>query len=303
MPPSYSDVSASATVPLAWVPERLRAYAFLMRWHQPTGIWLLFWPCAWAATLAARAMGEEIPWGLLLLFLLGSVAMRGAGCIVNDLADRRFDAEVARTRSRPLASGALTVRQAVGCLLLLLLIGGGVLLMLRPATIWLGLAALPLVVAYPFMKRITHYPQAFLGLTFNWGALVGWMEVTGTLSLPALLLYPAGVCWTLGYDTIYALQDRQDDARIGVKSTALRFGNRVREWVVGFYLLAWLFWCAAGALGGAGVAYTFAMLLVAGLLALQILRMDTGEAHHSAASFRLNRWVGAWVWVGIAIPL
>ena len=200
---------------LTWIdriPDRLRPFAVLARWDRPIGTWLLLWPCWWAVALAPGWPDLK----LLALFAIGAVAMRGAGCVINDLADRDLDARVERTRHRPLASGRLTTGEALAFLALQLLVGLLVLLSFNRFTILLGLASLPLVIVYPLMKRVTWWPQAFLGVTFNWGALVGWSAVTGDLAAPALTLYVAGFLWTLGYDTIYAHQDKADDAVIGV---------------------------------------------------------------------------------------
>ena len=213
------------------LPGRLRPYAVLARWDRPIGTWLLLWPCWWSVALAPGRPA----WWLIPLFGIGAVAMRGAGCVINDLTDRDLDARVARTRERPLASGRLGVPQALGFLALQLLVGLLVLLPLNGPAVGVALASLPLIVIYPLMKRITWWPQAFLGITFNWGALVGWAAATGGLAAPALLLYAAGFFWTLGYDTIYAHQDKADDALIGVRSTARRLGAATPRWLWGFY--------------------------------------------------------------------
>src|SRR5271155_5388705 len=214
------------------VPVRLRPYARLARLDRPIGTWLLLFPGWWGIALASRRWPDPL---LLLLFAIGAVAMRGAGCTLNDIADRDYDGQVARTRLRPLPSGAVSVRQAVIFLLLQLMIGAAVLFSLNRITILLGAAVLGLIGTYPFMKRITYWPQVFLGLNFNWGALMGWTAVTGALGWPPLLLYIGGVFWTLGYDTIYAHQDKEDDIRIGVKSSAIALGEHTRPWLFAFY--------------------------------------------------------------------
>ncbi len=220
-------------------------YFRLLRLHQPTGIWLLLFPCWWGIALAS----EGIPslW-LMLLFGIGAVVMRGAGCIVNDMADREFDRKVERTRTRPLASGELSMKQAFSMLAILLCIAFLIVLQMKFIVIILAFSSLALVVMYPFMKRITWWPQAFLGLTFNWGALMGYAAVQGEVGLPAILLYAGGVFWTLGYDTIYAHQDKADDIHAGVKSTALRFGDNSQAYITVFYALSTLLWGAAAAL-------------------------------------------------------
>ena len=217
------------------------AYLRLMRLHQPVGIWLLFWPCAWALIAASGGFPRL---DIVLAFFLGAVLMRSSGCIINDIADREFDKQVERTKTRPLASGELTVKQAIGLLAALLLASFFIALYLGLAVMmWSALALLPVMI-YPFMKRISWWPQLFLGLTFNWGALVGWVAVRGELEWPALILYVGCVFWTLGYDTIYAHQDKIDDARIGVKSTALRLGDYTRIFVAGCYLISLISWAA-----------------------------------------------------------
>lgn len=225
----------------------MRPYARLARLDRPIGIWLLMFPCWWGTALASPTFPS--PW-FLILFALGATVMRAAGCVMNDIADRDFDARVARTANRPIASGVISVRQALAFMAALSLVGLLVVMQFNPFTVLLAAASLILVALYPFAKRVTDWPQAVLGLTFNWGALVGWSAVTGGLDLPALLLYAAGFFWTLGYDTIYAHQDKADDAVIGVRSTALRFGNRTRLWLTGFYSVATLLLAAAG--GSAG---------------------------------------------------
>jgi 4-hydroxybenzoate polyprenyltransferase len=222
-----------------WVdraPAPLKPYLRLARLDRPAGYWLLYWPCAWGVLLAPGATGIVSRLWLCLLFFAGAVAMRGAGCVWNDILDRDIDAQVARTRSRPLPSGAVSVRQAFVFMLLLCLAGLAVLLLLPPGAQWVALGSLPLVALYPLMKRITWWPQLWLGLTFNWGALVGYAAWSGGLSTAAFFLYAAGVFWTLGYDTIYALQDKDDDERAGVRSSARAVGKQLLPAVGGFYL-------------------------------------------------------------------
>jgi len=204
-----------------------------MRLHQPTGIWLLLLPCLWGFALAGGGFEN---WRELALFIIGAILMRGAGCIINDMADRKFDAEVERTKNRPLASGALTMKQAFMLLAGLLGISFVILLQFNRVTILLGVLSIIPVVIYPFMKRFTYWPQAFLGLTFNWGALMGYAAIKGNLGISAILLYAAGFFWTLGYDTIYACQDTRDDIMAGVKSTALRLQSALKKWLSSFYI-------------------------------------------------------------------
>src|SRR5438477_9785294 len=218
--------------------------------------------------------------------------MRGAGCTLNDIADRNYDGKVARTRLRPLPSGAVSVRQAIIFLLLQLVIGAAVLFSLNRTTILLGIAVLVLIGTYPFMKRITYWPQVFLGLNFNWGALIGWTAVTGTLGWPPLLLYLGGVFWTIGYDTIYAHQDKEDDVRIGVKSSAIALGSRTRPWLFAFYATAAALWAGAGMSAGLAWPYFLGLAIAMLQMAWQAARVDIGDVEDCLAKFRSNRAVG-----------
>lgn len=273
--------------PVAW-----RPYLRMMRADRPIGWWLLLLPCWWGLALAGASGGFRwVDLWLGIAFWIGAVAMRGAGCCLNDIVDRDIDGQVERTRSRPIPSGAISVRQAVLCMLGLCLIGLAVLLTMNSAAIGIAFASLVFVAIYPFMKRITYWPQLFLGLAFNWGALVAWAAQTGALGWPAVWLYLAGICWTIGYDTIYACQDKEDDALIGVKSTALRFGARTREWIAAFY---------AGAVILAGVAMVSAgmgwgTVLIAGFaahLAWQVRVLDADDGGVCLRLFRSNREAG-----------
>ena len=277
-----------------WLPARARPYARLARLDRPIGTWLLLFPAWWGIALAAP--GWPSP-GLLLLFAFGAVVMRGAGCTLNDIADRDYDGRVARTRHRPLPSGAVSLREAAAFLVVQLAVGAAVLFSLNRASILLGLPVLALIATYPFMKRVTYWPQLFLGLNFNWGALIGWTAVTGSPGLPALLLYLGGICWTLGYDTIYAHQDKEDDVRIGVKSSAIALGSHTRPWLFAFYGGALLLWGAAGA--SAGLAPPFWLGLAAASLQLgwQAMRVDVDNPGDCLAKFRSNRLVG-WLMLG-----
>ncbi len=274
---------------VAALPATIRPFALLARFDRPIGWWLLFWPGAWAIALAGAAVER---WDLILWFLLGSIAMRGAGCVYNDIVDRKLDASVARTRSRPIASGAVSVAAAWVWLGVLCLLGLLVLVQLRLDTAILAVASLALVAGYPFMKRITWWPQAWLGLVFSWAALVGWLEAWGSLAAPGLLLYAGSIFWVIGYDTIYALQDREDDALIGVRSSALRMGRRVREGTAICYALALLLWAAALWLRRADPLVWLALLPVALHLGWQVgsLRPDDGAG--ALARFRANRFAG-----------
>ena len=285
------------------LPQFLRPYAHLARLDRPIGIWLLFLPGSWAIVMAAGGVQlmNKSDWLVFLYFFCGAVIMRSAGCVVNDLWDKDLDKEVERTRMRPLASGDVGVRGAAIFLLILLGLGLGILLQLNFITILLGVLSLPLIVLYPLMKRWTWWPQAFLGLTFNFGALMGWSAVTGALQLPALLLYVSGILWTLGYDTVYAYQDKEDDTLVGIKSTALKFGANSRLWVGGFYGMSWI--CLSGAaLLSFGHAYVLAFLLPAAAhLFLQLKNWNGDDAVSALRTFKSNRSYGLIVLAGLAI--
>jgi 4-hydroxybenzoate polyprenyltransferase len=276
-----------------YAPEWLKPYGRLARWDRPIPLLLLFWPCGFALALAALATpARGFDWWALMLFYVGSVAMRGAGCTFNDIVDTDIDMKVARTRSRPIPSGQVTKRQAALFLALQSLVGLVVLLQFNSTTVLLGVASLMLVAIYPFMKRVTWWPQLFLGLAFNWGALVGWTSQTGSLALPPLLLYVGGILWTIGYDTIYALQDVEDDALIGVRSTARLFGRRARLLVALFYAATVVLWVAAALLVGAGWPFLAGMLVVIGILGWQIRTLQPNDPANALVRFRANHWVG-----------
>jgi 4-hydroxybenzoate polyprenyltransferase len=277
------------------LPARLVPYAVLARWDRPIGSWLLLLPGWWALALAPGWPDLR----LVALFALGAVAMRGAGCVINDLIDRDLDARVERTRQRPLASGRLGVPQALAFLALQSLVGALVLLAFNRFAIGLALASLPLIVIYPLMKRITWWPQAFLGITFNWGALVGWAAATGELAAPALLLYAAGFFWTLGYDTIYAHQDKADDALIGIRSSARRLGAATPRWLWGFYGVTLALLAAAGWSAGLGPGFYLLLLAVAGHFAWQIRTLELDDPRSCLRRFRSNRDLGLLVCLAI----
>ncbi|MGH6616923.1 4-hydroxybenzoate octaprenyltransferase [Sphingomonas sp.] len=271
------------------LPAALRPFALLARFDRPIGWWLLFWPGAWAVALAGGAIER---WDLILWLLLGAIAMRGAGCVYNDIVDRDLDKQVARTRSRPLASGAVSLKAAWAWLVLLCLIGLAVLVQLRPHAAIVALLSLAPVAAYPFMKRITWWPQAWLGIVFSWAALVGWSQIAGTLAVPGLLLYAGSIAWVIGYDTIYALQDREDDALIGVRSSALRMGTKVRPGVAGFYAVALALWGGAIWLIRPDPIALAALLPVALHFSWQIATLDPADGAGALDRFRSNRFAG-----------
>lgn len=260
-----------------------------MRLHQPVGIWLLFWPCAWALALASDRLEIE----KLLLFFTGAVLMRGAGCIVNDIADRNFDGKVERTRNRPLASGELNITQALLLLAVLLLASLLVAYQLGAMVIMWGALALIPVCIYPFMKRVSWWPQLFLGLVFNWGALMGWASVRNQIDLPAILLYIGGVFMTLGYDTIYAHQDKADDARIGVRSTALRLAGKTKAFVSVMYAMAVLcFMLASG-----NFSAVFLLIPAAIHCFFQVYRLDIDHADSAKTVFFSNVRLGGMIFL------
>jgi 4-hydroxybenzoate polyprenyltransferase len=308
-----SQVTESQTHPAdavfhSWVdraPSAVQPYLRLARLDRPIGTWLLYWPCVFGLILGAVAQGRAFTrWNdlwLIVLFGIGAIVMRGAGCTYNDIVDRKIDALVERTRGRPIPSGAVSVRAALVFLAAQAAIGLLVLLQLNFFSILLGAASLILIAIYPFMKRVTWWPQAWLGLTFNWGALLGFAALTGTLTLPAYILYAGCFFWTLGYDTIYALQDVEDDALIGVKSTARLFGARSRLWIFVFYLVALVLILAAGLVARLGGVYA-ALLLVSGAhLQRQVRLLDVTSPQICLKVFRSNRETGALIAVALFV--
>jgi 4-hydroxybenzoate polyprenyltransferase len=287
-----------------FAPKALLPYLRLARADRPTGFWLLAIPCFWSVGLASRSVGADYPdaW-LLLAFALGALVMRGAGCTYNDILDRDIDARVPRTQGRPLPSGQVTVRAATIFMLVLSLIGFLVLLSFNAATIWLGLGVLPLVALYPLVKRFSHWPQVVLGLAFNWGALLGYAAVLGRLEWAAIALYGGAIAWTVGYDTIYAHQDRDDDALLGLKSTALKFGRATKTWLAGFYALAWLGITAAGMLAGAEIVFLLGMGAAGAHLFWQVATLDIDDPENCLTRFRSNRDFGAIVFAAILLDM
>jgi 4-hydroxybenzoate polyprenyltransferase len=300
---SASPTSASDIAPDNWTlrlaPAGARPYLRLIRIDRPIGTWLLLFPGWWSLSLAAAADGNWPDGRLAALFAAGALLMRGAGCTYNDLVDRDIDGRVARTASRPIPSGEVSPRQAAIFIAALLVLGLLVLVQMNPFAIALGAGSLVLIAAYPFMKRFTYWPQAWLGLTFNWGALLGWAAATGGLALPPLLLYAAGIAWTLGYDTIYAHQDKEDDALVGVKSTALRFAGATKSWLAFFYGLTVLLFAAAGMAVGMAWPFYAGIAAVAGHFAWQIASLDIDDPGNCLARFKANRFVGWLLLAGI----
>jgi 4-hydroxybenzoate polyprenyltransferase len=297
---SVADATGNWVDTLA--PAWSRPYLRLARLDRPIGSWLLLLPCWWSCALAAVAAHRTAPSVLhLALFFVGAFAMRGAGCTWNDIVDRDLDRGVERTRSRPIPSGQISVTQAAIFLLLQALVGFAVLMSFNGFTILLGVASLAIVAIYPFMKRITYWPQTVLGLAFSWGALMGWAAAFGALGAPALLLYAGAIAWVIGYDTIYAHQDREDDALIGIKSTALLFGDRTKPMLALFYTLAVFFLGAAGGAAGAGIVSALGLLAFAAHLAWQIARLDISDPDRCLALFKSNRDAGLILFAGLLL--
>ena len=285
-----------------WAPVRFRPYLRLARIERPIGWWLLLMPCWWSAALAAVAGGQPWPNPLhCALFLVGAVAMRGAGCTYNDIVDRDLDTRVERTRDRPLPSGQVTLKGALAFLGLQALVGLLVLLQFNAFAILTGFASLGIVALYPFMKRFFWMPQIVLGLAFAWGALMGWAAAFGSLSPAAILLYLASIAWVVGYDTIYALQDIEDDEIAGIKSSARFFGRRVRLGVGICYGLALVFMMAAFILVDAGPLSFLGLAVFALHLAWQLIRIDRDDGAGALRLFRSNRDAGLILFAGMIL--
>jgi 4-hydroxybenzoate polyprenyltransferase len=308
-PPPSPVGAAIADAPSGnWVdrlaPARWRAALRLARFDRPIGAWLLLFPCWWGQVLAEISLGHtSLDARYLVLFLLGAFVMRGAGCTYNDIVDREYDARVARTKMRPIASGQVGLLEAQLLLGVLCLLGLVVLIQFNLFTIGLGAASLLLVAIYPFMKRYTYWPQVVLGLTFKWGALVGWSAITSSLAAAPLVLYLGCVLWTIGYDTIYAHQDKEDDLALGLKSTALRLGDATRGWVGFMYAAAVLLWAVAGAWAGARFGFFVALLIVSLQFVWQIATLVTDDAGNCLKRFRSNQLVGWLLFLGLVADL
>jgi 4-hydroxybenzoate polyprenyltransferase len=295
-----SQAAPADAVATSWVthaPSRLRPWLQLARLDRPIGTWLLFWPCVFGLILGAAADERRfLDWRDLyyvVLFGIGALVMRGAGCTFNDIVDRDIDARVARTSGRPIPSGAISAKQAVLFLIAQCLLGLAVLIQFNWFAVALGASSLLLVAAYPFMKRITWWPQAWLGLTFNWGALLGFAAQTGRLDGGDAMLYAGLIFWTLGYDTVYAHQDKGDDELIGVKSTARLFGSDSRKWILRFYAMAFTLILAAGFTEHTGWPFAFVMLAAGAHLLWQVKTLNIDNADNCLRIFRSNRETGA----------
>ena len=282
-------------------PEWTRPYLRLARLDRPIGSWLLLLPCWWSVGLAAVAAREQVDLWHVVLFFIGAFAMRGAGCTWNDIVDRDLDAQVERTRSRPIPSGQVSVRAAAVFLVLQALVGLAVLLQFNRFAVAVGIASLAVVAVYPFMKRFTHWAQIGLGLAFSWGALMGWAAAFGRLDPPAYLLYAGAIAWVIGYDTIYAHQDREDDALIGLKSTALLFGDHTKPVLAAFYAAAVVLIALAGWSAGGGLVLALGLVAFAAHLAWQIARLDIGDPANCLAVFKSNRDAGLILFLAFAI--
>ncbi len=285
-----------------WAPAAARPYLRLARFDRPIGAWLLLIPCWWSSGLAAIYARVGLPniWHLVLFFV-GAFVMRGAGCTWNDIVDRDLDGRVDRTRSRPIPSGQVSVAGAAAFLVAQALVGLAVLLQFNGFAIATGIASLAIVAIYPFMKRITWWPQIVLGLAFSWGALMGWAAAFGRLDVPALLLYAGSIAWVIAYDTIYAHQDREDDALIGIKSTARLFGPRTRPMLMMFDTAAIVLIGIAGAIAGGSVPFWLGLGVFAAHLAWQIARLDIGDPALCLALFRSNRDAGLILFAGMVL--
>jgi 4-hydroxybenzoate polyprenyltransferase len=273
-------------------PAWTRPYLRLARLDRPIGSWLLLMPCWWSVGLAAVHAGRQVDLWHVVLFFIGAFAMRGAGCTWNDIVDRDLDARVERTRSRPIPSGQVSVVAAAVFLVLQALVGLAMLLQFNRYTVVVGLASLAVVAVYPFMKRVTYWPQIVLGIAFSWGALMGWPAALGELDLPAFLLFAGAICWVIGYDTIYAHQDREDDALIGIKSTALLFGERTKPMLAVFYTAAVLLIALAGWSAGGRLIFACGLLAFAVHLGWQIKRLAIEDPLVCLAVFKSNRDAG-----------
>jgi 4-hydroxybenzoate polyprenyltransferase len=273
-------------------PPFTRPYLRLSRLDRPIGSWLLLMPCWWSVGLASMHQDRFPNVWHIVLFFIGAFAMRGAGCTWNDLVDHDLDEKVERTRSRPIPSKQVTIAQATVFMLAQALVGLLVLIQFNRFTVIIGLASLLVVVIYPFMKRITYWPQIFLGLAFSWGALMGWPATFGRLDWPVLVLYAGSICWVIGYDTIYAHQDREDDLLIGIKSTALLFGERTPAMLASFYSATVVLISVAGLAAGGGLIFTLGLIAFAAHLAWQVTRLDIDDPAHCLVLFKSNRDAG-----------
>ncbi|MCK5545949.1 MAG: 4-hydroxybenzoate octaprenyltransferase [Rhodospirillaceae bacterium] len=292
-----TDIRADSLImritPKAWHP-----YLLLLRIDRPAGSWLLLLPCWWGVAMASMGVPD---WKLLLVFFIGAFTMRGAGCVFNDIVDRKVDAKVARTALRPIPSGQVSVTKAFIFFNIVCLVGLLALLQLNKFSIWVGVAALIPLAVYPFMKRFVHFPQLFMGFAFNWGAMLGWAAVRGELSLAPGLLYLAGIFWSLGYDTIYGHQDKKDDILIGVKSLAIKLGKNNRPWIGLFYFITIFLIIAAGYVADSGWIFYLSMTLPTAHLIWQIKTIDFDNPKDCLSKFKSNRDFGLLVFAAFVL--
>lgn len=286
--PDLSDISHDDWVS-RWLPRNWQPYARLCRLDRPVGTWLTLLPCLAALVLAAG--GWPTLWRLFI-FSLGALLMRGVGCTINDIWDRDLDRQVERTRFRPLTSGQLTLRQALYFLLGQLLVCALLLLAINEYSRWLAVALLPIVAIYPLCKRFTHWPQVVLGIGFNWGMLMAWSDTQNVVPLAAVLFWLGAVCWQVGYDSLYAYADMRDDIKMGMKSTAILFGDKGKQWIGGFYVLTWGLWAWAGALLGLHWAYYAVLALIGAHFAWQVATFDLNRPDRNFRLFRANMAAG-----------
>jgi len=287
---------------MSWVDSpklvHVRPYLKIMRLNSLTGAFLLLWPCLWSISLAAK---DGFPVVLALMFIVGAFVMRSAGCVINDIVDRKIDAKVKRTKGRPLANGTMKLHEAFALLILLLSMGGAILFNLNDTAIILGIVIVVPIFIYPLMKRVTYWPQVFLALTFNWGAIIGWAAVRDSISIEAVLLYVACIFWTLAYDTIYAHQDKEDDAMMGMKSTALKFGANTKKYLYIFYAAMVAILWVVGIRMGSG--FLFHLFLFAGAIQLfwQVYTLHIDKADSCMEKFRSNRYFGAIIFLAFVL--
>lgn len=297
-PASASDIHTEGWIVRA-TPKGLHPYLYLMRLDRPYGAWLLLLPCWWSIALAADGTWPDVT--MMVLFTLGAFIMRGAGCITNDIADRDFDGQVARTANRPIPAGLVSIKQALAFTGLLGFLGLAILVQFNRFAIGVGIMSLAIVLVYPYMKRFTYWPQVFLGLSFNWGALLGWAAVRGNLEWAPVALYAAGIFWTLGYDTIYAHQDKEDDILVGIKSTALKLGDATPGWVTFFYTLTLTLAAIAGWLAGLHWSFYLALLPAAAHLTWQVATLDIHDPQNCLARFKSGRDFGLLLFAAILV--
>lgn len=297
----HTDIKSDSKIIQFFAPK-WQPYAVLARLDRPIGVWLLLLPGLWGIVLASGGIFAMsfYGWFVCLVFVAGSVVMRAAGCVINDLWDKDLDAKVQRTRTRPIASGEVSTQQALIFLMILLWIGLCLLMFLSPSAIALGFLSIPLIVTYPLMKRFTWWPQAFLGITFNFSAMIGWASIADEVGFSGLLLYLSGIFWTLGYDTIYAHQDKEDDALVGIKSTARYFQSRSKTWITAFYVLSWVLLAVAVFWQNFSILAVLCLLPAGAHLFLQIARWQMDDAESALRTFKSNRNYGLLVLLAVA---